>query len=136
MKALVLAALLASPLARAAAPVVFFEIPVSDASKSVDFYRVLFGWQFSQNPHSPQMWMLTNANGLTGALVEHKDLPKQAGGVLIYLQVEHTGETLALAEKMGGTIETPATRIPTVGTIGILRDRDANEIGLISDEGK
>src|SRR4051812_2319045 len=95
-------------LAGPGSPVVFFEIYVADVSRAKSFYGQIFGWQFSATPSYPEMWqILPPAGGTAGALIQHPGRVNEAWGTIVYVHVEKIAESVALATKLGATIEVP-----------------------------
>lgn len=111
----------------------WFEIPVSNMTKSVALYSAMLDTKievadFGGIPHG-----VINANDpqrTSGALIV--DPAREAGaGVTIYLDArDGVARCLARAVEAGAKVVQPATSIGQHGTIALIADLDGNVIGL------
>jgi predicted enzyme related to lactoylglutathione lyase len=84
----------------------YFEIPVRDLARAMDFYQTVFGHAFECAsvdgnrmaffPHSPHQ------PGASGALAQGESYVPSGAGVRIYFDVDDIQATLARAVAAGG----------------------------------
>ena len=112
-------ALQAAPgLARAAAPIVFFDVAGPDSGKLKAFYSGTFGWNIDAAGG-------ITTPGLKGTV--RQDPPE----TLIYLGVGDINATLKAVAAAGGSTVLPRTVVPGVVTFAIFKDPAGNRMGLV-----
>jgi predicted enzyme related to lactoylglutathione lyase len=125
-------ALAAAP-ATAAAPVAWFEIPVTNTARAKRFYQGVFGWSFQAMPeYGYDAWRIrTGTPGLEGVFTSQIFTVKTNGPV-VFMRVPDMETALLRAIAMGGAIERPRTAVsPAFGSYVVVRDPDKNAIGLL-----
>ncbi len=120
--------------------VVWFEIPVLDLDRAVDFYQKVFKIEMSRMDMGGTMmaffpWV-DNAVGSPGALVQHPDKCRpSAEGPLIYFgsNIDDLSDELSRVEPSGGKIVMPRTIITEeIGYMAIFIDTEGNRVALHS----
>jgi predicted enzyme related to lactoylglutathione lyase len=111
----------------------WFEIPATDFSRAVAFYRTVLGQdirtgEFMGVPHG---FFPAEDEGVAGAIIAPPDAAPSASGPLIYL---NAGDTLAAmvgrVDAAGGQVLLPETSIGEQGAIAVIRDSEGNRVGL------
>lgn len=115
-------------------PVVYFEIPVIDIERAIQFYSAVFNFEFERDTiHDNEMafFPLTEDNkGISGALAKGEIYKPTINGTLIYFNTENIAETLGLAVKNGATILFPITSNGEFGSVAEFKDCEGNRIAL------
>ncbi|MFN7732691.1 MAG: VOC family protein [Pirellula sp.] len=117
-------------------PGTYFEIPVTDFERAVNFYEAVFlcdlqiqnidGNQMAVFPGSPK------SPGIIGALAMGSSYKPSMDGSRIYLHTENIDETLHLVVANGGRVEYPKTSIGELGWVAEFIDTEGNRIALHS----
>jgi predicted enzyme related to lactoylglutathione lyase len=115
-------------------PVVYFEIPVSNLERAVEFYGKVFGFDFTREEiHGNKMALFPlnpDQPGITGALAQGEIYHPTKDGVLIYFQSSNIDETLKKAIRMNAKILFPKTMAGDYGFVAEIQDSEGNRIGL------
>lgn len=115
-------------------PVVYFEIPVSDIERAIQFYSAVFNFEFERdNIHDNEMafFPLTKDNsGISGALAKGEIYKPTINGTLIYFKTEDIDATLNLALKNGAEVLFPITSNGEFGSVAEFKDCEGNRIAL------
>ena len=108
---------------------IWFELMTPDPAAVAPFYRAVGGWDIrsagNAMPNGSEYREIKRADGgnLGGALTLTRDM--QDGGArpgwLTYFHVQGVGDACAEAERMGGTVHMPPTKLP-VGMLAMLAD--------------
>lgn len=116
-------------------PGVYFEIPVTDLERAVQFYTSVFGFEFERETiHDNEMALFPldeNAPGISGALAKGEIYKPTKQGTLIYLKSRDIDKTLELALNSGGMVLFPKTSNGEWGFVAELEDSEGNRIGLL-----
>lgn len=114
-------------------PVVYFEIPVADMDRAIQFYNAVFHFDFhKENIDNIEMALFPFANenaGISGALAKGEIYKPTKDGVVIYFKTKNIDETLKLATSHGGKILYPKTD-NGIGLVGEFEDTEGNRIAL------
>ena len=112
------------------APIAFFDITSPDPERIGDFYGQLFGWNVGPEQDAYRMVDTGNGEGAVAGGIGRAEQPG-AAGITVYVRVEDLGDTLAQAEKLGGSTMVPPTDLPGgYGRFAVLADPDGNAFGL------
>ena len=106
--------------------VTWFEIAGSDAAKTQDFYRKLFGWEFNADTPTDYGEVDAIGNGIAGGITGGMGNPR----VTIYVQVENLENKLAAVTELGGNTVMEPTAMPGAPKIAMFTDVAGNTIGL------
>jgi uncharacterized protein len=119
----------------------WFEVPVADMDRAIQFYEKVFDIEISRHPMGPldMGWFPTaegDAPGAMGSLVHHAEHYKpSANGTLIYF-TSHAGNLqteLDRVEQAGGKIMQGKTQISEdYGYMAVFIDSEGNRIALHS----
>lgn len=113
--------------------VVHFEIPCDHPEKTIEFFKLAFGWQFQS--FGPDYWYVITGDdktpGINGGIMKKRD-PAQP--IANSINVENLDESIIKIEKSGGTIVVPKFLIPTVGWMAYFKDPDGNIHGVFQDD--
>ncbi|MGG5210589.1 VOC family protein [Chryseobacterium sp. MIQD13] len=117
-------------------PVGWFEIYVSDLSRSKRFYETVFDTKLIDLPtdwgkQSAFPWDNGSQN-ISGALVEKKDMITNGNNTIIYFVSEDCVTEEHKVETAGGKVITPKMSIGEFGFMSIIQDTEGNTIGLHS----
>ncbi|MFY8003283.1 MAG: VOC family protein, partial [Chitinophagaceae bacterium] len=89
-------------------PVVYFEIPVINIDRAIEFYKKVFHFNFDKeiidNNEMALFPFSEEKTGISGALAKGEIYEPTKKGVLIYFRTENIDETLQLATLNGGKI--------------------------------
>src|SRR5271157_5689772 len=101
--------------------VVHFEIHADNPSRAVDFYKGLFGWEFTKWDGPMEYWLIKTGPdgqpGINGGLVKRHGVI-DGTAVIAYVctvDVASVDATLQKAVSLGGTVALPKMPIPGVG---------------------
>ena len=115
-------------------PVVYFEIPVTDIERAIQFYSAVFNFEFERDTiHDNEMafFPLTEDNkGISGALAKGEIYKPTINGTLIYFKTEDIDTTLDLALKNGAEVLFPITSNGEYGSVAEFKDCEGNRIAL------
>ena len=115
-------------------PVVFFEIPVTDLERAINFYSAVFQFQFEKDiidSNEMALFPFTETlSGISGALAKGEIYKPTKEGVLIYFKTNDIDETLKLAVQNGGQILYPKTSNGELGFVAEFEDSEGNRIAL------
>ena len=118
----------------------WFEIPVADIDRAIQFYSQVLNAEIPMIDLSEQMGsklgMLPAHDGVGGALVENPQHGYQPSelGTLVYLARgnEDLNECLARVESAGGSVVMPKTDMGEIGFSAWINDTEGNKVGLHS----
>ena len=114
----------------------WFEIPASDFSRAVTFYKGILGVEIQEmDMFGTKMGMFpSDGENVSGAVVHGEDYKPASDGVTIYL---NGGENLQVIldkiEPNGGTVIVPKTQISQeMGYFAMFIDTEGNKLALHS----
>ncbi|SMX43557.1 VOC family protein [Actibacterium lipolyticum] len=113
-------------------PTVWIEIPVTDMTKGIEFYKTVFNFEFKVDETGPNpvaMICAAGPDGVAGHLYPGK--PSADGdGPTVHLAVHDTvEEAMDRLVNAGGTEVSPVITIPP-GRFAYAQDPEGNSIGL------
>jgi predicted enzyme related to lactoylglutathione lyase/NADPH:quinone reductase-like Zn-dependent oxidoreductase len=118
--------------------VVHFELQARDVDRAMRFYREVFHWEFHADEGTGRWVLEAGAGGLARAgenLALERVAPFAEGRppsrFPCTLGVRDLARMTARAERSGGRVEVPRTRIPGVGWLAYLRDTEGNVLALV-----
>jgi len=115
---------------KAAASIVWFEIPADDLSRAKTFYQKLFNWKINAIPTMPDYLHMDTGGpdaAPDGGLLKRKH-PKQT--VTNYVGVPSVAKAAAKVEKLGGKICMAKTAVPQMGYFVVCMDTEGNQFAL------
>lgn len=123
----------------------WFEIPVEDVDRAVEFYATVLGCEFTVEEDAGTSYPMfaTGDGGVAGALTPAGEYPvgeegtpvayaTGEAGPLVYLAVEDVPAALSAVEPAGGEVRVGPQETTDGSTYGILVDTEGNRIGLMS----
>jgi predicted enzyme related to lactoylglutathione lyase len=120
--------------------VVHFEIHADDPERAVQFYRSLFGWEFSKWGGPVDYWLIKTGpddqRGINGGLVRRRGTI-DGTAVIAYvctIDVPVLDDALAKALAIGGTLALPKMPIPGVGWLAYVKDTEGNILGMMQPD--
>lgn len=115
-------------------PVVYFEIPVTDMDRAIQFYTAVFNFTFDKtviDKIEMALFPLVDENdGISGALAKGEIYKPTNDGVVIYFQTENIDQTLKIAIENGGRTLYPKTSNGDLGFVAEFEDSEGNRIAL------
>lgn len=115
-------------------PVGYFEIPVQDLNRAIQFYQATFGYTFTRTSIDGNEMALfpaiENAPGITGALAKGPTYVPSLTGSLVYFNTRDLDALLTRAQAQGGKVLYPKTSIGELGFVAEIQDSEGNRIGL------
>ena len=117
-------------------PVGYFEIPVNDLDRAVNFYEKVFGYEFERvTVDGNEMAWFPNhedAAGISGALTQGESYSPSIHGSRIYFNTDNIDEILSKVNSIGGKTLYPKTSIGDLGWVAEFEDSEGNCIALHS----
>ena len=114
-------------------PVVYFEIPVQNLDRAIQFYKAVFNFEFEKeiiDKNEMALFPFTEQNfGISGALAKGEIYKPTKDGVLIYFHTKNIDQTLKLATSKGGKILYWKTE-NGIGLVAEFEDSEGNRIAL------
>ena len=115
-------------------PVVYFEIPVNDLERAMEFYSAVFDFTFERSiidKNEMALFPFKDENrGISGALARGEIYKPTKDGVLIYFTTNDIDRCLQLAIKNGGKLLYPKTSNGDLGYVAEFEDSEGNRIAL------
>jgi uncharacterized protein len=115
----------------------WFEIPVTDMSRALSFYRAVTGKAMSKEEFGPPgeemaVFPVDSQETATGCLQLSPSSKPSQDGSLLYLNANPGIDAwIARVEKAGGKIVTPKTALPPgLGFFAVFIDCEGNRMGL------
>jgi predicted enzyme related to lactoylglutathione lyase len=119
-------------------PVAWFEIPVTDLSRALRFYRTVFGFTFEEmqigSGRRARLPLRPDGRGASGSLTMDEAYVPSTAGTLVYISVEDVDLTLALIVYAGGKTLLPRVNLGHDGVMAHFEDTEGNRIGLYSTD--
>jgi uncharacterized protein len=117
-------------------PVNFFEIPVTDMDRAVQFYAGAFEYTFERTIIDGNEMALfpsgESGKGISGALVKGDTYTPSVAGTRIYFSTGDINKTLKRVQSLGGKVLYPKTAIGQLGYVAEFQDTEGNRIALHS----
>ena len=111
--------------------VTHFEIYGEEPGKLADFYRNVFGWQIEQMP-GVNYWRIQSGSAeskpLHGGLT-YRAIP-DLNGWMLFVNITSLDKTVALVQRLGGSIVRAKTAVPKTAWVTILADPAKNIFGV------
>lgn len=112
----------------------YFEIPVTDMERAIDFYSHVFGCGFSKTViHGCEMAFFPfddSSSGITGALAKGETYKPSLDGALIYFSTSNIDATMNKVMAKKGRVLFPKTAVPELGFSAEFQDCEGNRIAL------
>lgn len=115
------------------APVIWFELWVSDVEGAKAFYAALFDWTYRTTvEYDPQYWLIDTGGEPGGAILPGEPGNTARSGSVVYVAVADLAETLAKVESLGGSVERGATSVGDGTSFAMIRDPYGTRVGVWS----
>lgn len=112
----------------------YFEIPVADLERAVDFYSYVFECELVRETiHGNEMALFpfdSGAHGITGALACGEIYKPSKDGALVYLATANIDETMKRVSEKGGAELFPKTKAGEYGSVAEFEDSEGNRVAL------
>jgi uncharacterized protein len=110
---------------------VHFEIAATDSRRAMDFYKNVFGWDFSDSGMPGIEYNMTQAGGDPGGAL----YPAQEEGpyMLVYFDTDDVDGSVQKVRQAGGEAGDKAP-IPGVGWFSHCKDTEGNAFGLFQTD--
>ncbi|NRA74085.1 MAG: VOC family protein [Rickettsiales bacterium] len=118
--------------------IAWFDIPVLDLKRAVEFYSELLDLKIEIEKRKYQdieiaVIPCAKKNGITGCLAKSKEIKPSKTGILIYLNTQgRLDEAIKIAKKYNCEIISDKTEINPWGFRAIIIDTEGNQIALHS----
>lgn len=116
----------------------YFEIPVNDMDRAIEFYSFVFECEFFKDLiHGCEMAFFPfneEAPGITGALAKGEIYKPSLDGCLIYLATENIDKVMHKVLEKGGAELFPKTEVPELGYSAEFKDCEGNRIALFQKQ--
>jgi predicted enzyme related to lactoylglutathione lyase len=115
---------------KAAASIVWFDIPADDLNRAKAFYNKLFGWKIATIPEMPDYLHIDTGGedaSPDGGLMSRKH-PEQS--ITNYINVPSVAKAAAKVVKLGGKICVEKTAVPQMGYFVVCQDTEGNSFAL------
>jgi predicted enzyme related to lactoylglutathione lyase len=117
--------------------VVHFEIHAGDPERAVEFYREIFGWEFSKWEGPQDYWLIKTGPddepGIDcGLLRRQGEIDGQA--VIAYVctvDVPSVDDVLQKVTRIGGQVAVPKMAVPGIGWLAYCKDTEGNLFGAM-----
>jgi predicted enzyme related to lactoylglutathione lyase len=118
--------------------VYYFEIPVDDFNRAIEFYETVFGWKITkqERPSGPYYSVKTgdpDEPGINGSLFKKEEGWSTVSNVIRVQNIDSVIESL---KKLGGEIIFPKTVINGVGYLAYFKDPEGNTFGMMQEDPK
>ncbi|MGB0951899.1 MAG: VOC family protein [Planctomycetota bacterium] len=115
---------------------VWFDIPVADLERSVNFYKAVLATEVSTESFDGFSFaVLMHEKGNGGCLVPMPDAIHRDGGILLYMNVHgRIRDAVAQVTALGGEVLEEVHPIGPHGFRAIIRDSEGNRLALHSEE--
>ena len=117
-------------------PAVYFEIPVTDLDRAIEFYENVFGYAFEREIIDDNEMALfplfEDTPGITGALAKGEIYVPSKTGSLVYFFTDDIDSILSKVISNGGKTLYPKTSIGELGFVAEFEDSEGNRIALHS----
>lgn len=112
----------------------WFEIPVADLGRAVEFYGTVLGTELGEipGPDGKPLKVFMGREGPSGALMSGEGYSPSAEGTLVYLGVDDIDAVLGRVAEAGGSVIQEKMSIGEYGAIGLFTDSEGNRIALHS----
>ena len=113
-------------------PVVHTEIRSADPDATRQFFADLFGWKIASEGGFPGYTFIDTGTP-DGPYVAISPRQGAEDEVLFFVAVEDVADTLARAEKLGGSVVQPMQQVPGT-SFGVFADAQGHKIGVAANE--
>ncbi len=108
------------------------ELATRDVDRAREFFAALLGWEFQENPHSPNpYYFIKNRGADNGGIVQ---MNEQWGSAptcwMVYFTVENADQAVAKIVELGGKVIVPPFDLP-VGRIAVVGDSQGAALDII-----
>ena len=111
----------------------YFEIPVTDMDRAIDFYSSIFNCEFEKDIiHDCEMafFPFAKGEGITGALAKGEIYKPSIEGSLIYLATPDIDQVMHKVIEKGGSELFPKTEVTGLGFSAEFKDSEGNRVAL------
>ncbi len=111
----------------------YFEIPVIDMERAINFYSFVLGCEFSKDIiHGCEMafFPFREGAGITGALAKGEIYKPSLEGSLIYLSTTDIDSVMVKVKQKGGSELFPKTEVSDLGFSAEFKDSEGNRVAL------
>ena len=122
--------------------VIHFEIHAEKPERAIQFYKDLFGWEFTKWEGPMPYWLVKTGSapqpGIDGGLIQRRG-PIDGQAVIAYvctIDVPSLDASLQKAQAIGGTLALGKMPIPGVGWLTYCKDPEGNIFGMMQADPK
>ncbi|MBX4200048.1 VOC family protein [Candidatus Parcubacteria bacterium] len=112
----------------------YFEIQADNTDQAVNFYKEIFGWKFTKDPHLPVEYWRIETKSLRGGLLKRpaKAPPPESGtnAFVFSIEVPDFNEAQKKILSLGGIVALPKFAVPGVCWQGYFLDTEGNTFGI------
>lgn len=121
---------------RSMSRVYYFEMPVEDFERAIEFYVTVFGWKItrSERPSGPYYSVNTGDDkkpGINGSFFKKEEGWSSVSNVI---NVDNIDDCITKLQELGGEIVFPKTTINGVGYLAYFKDTEGNVFGMMEND--
>ena len=124
---------------------VHFEIHTANPERAIAFYAGMFRWRITKWEGSAPYWLVDTADpakpdepGINGGMMQRMGGGPVDGAAVnawvCTVGVESVDQSVATAQRHGGTVALPKMPVPGVGWLAYVKDPDGNILGLMQSD--
>lgn len=120
--------------------VIHFEIHAENPERAINFYKALFGWEFTKYPGPEDYWLVTTGPdsqpGINGGLIRRRGVI-DGQAVIAYvctIDVSSVDKCVEKISENGGAIVVPKMPIPQIGWLAYAKDTEGNIFGIMQSD--
>jgi predicted enzyme related to lactoylglutathione lyase len=117
--------------------VVHFEIHAGQPERAIQFYRDVFGWEFTKWNGPQAYWLIKTGPdsdpGINGGMIQRQGgIDGQAvTSYVCTIQIASVDDCLRKVQAHGGTTVVPKMPIPGIGWLAYCKDSEGNIVGVM-----
>lgn len=121
-------------------PVVHFEMPAKNKTRTKKFYESVFGWQMTQLGKEMGNYLLAGTSpvdknqmhlkkgAINGGFFQY---PKEGKIPHLVIEVPDLKKHIVIVKKAGGKVLGKPIDIPGIGTFVMIKDSESNQVGML-----
>jgi uncharacterized protein len=111
--------------------VIHFELPADNPDRAAEFYRQVFGWNFTKWQGPQDYWLITTGTGTPGIDGGMLRRSHPGAGTVNTIDVASLDEAAGRIQTAGGKVVAPKMAIPGVGFLAYCQDTEGTTFGIL-----